>query len=224
MLTGGSCLTKSRTCSHKKKHHNVSVIVGSNANEMTSLTGTASAPKTMEEFKRRIAQQYGDLASEFEAAYNVTSEDDIVAASLASARDTVFSLHMRTWARRTTEAGAKAFLYYFSHVPPHPRATELQAFHAGEIPYVFNVVPSRDPREAGFAYRDIDRKLADVMSSYWVNFVANGDPNGEGLPHWPPYSIEIEPYLEFGGTIKSGVHLLKRELDFQEKALNRPRS
>jgi len=40
-------------------------------------------------------------------------------------------------------------LYYFRHVPPSPRAKELKAFHAGEIPYVFNVVPSQIPARPG---------------------------------------------------------------------------
>jgi carboxylesterase type B len=50
------------------------------------------------------------------------------------------------------------------------------------IPYVFNVVPSKDPRESGFTHTDIDYRLADAMSSFWVNFVSTGDPNGRELP------------------------------------------
>jgi para-nitrobenzyl esterase len=107
-------------------------------------------------------------------------------------------------------------------VPPSPRAKELKAFHAGEIPYVFNVVPSQDPREAGFTYTAVDTRLADAMSSYWVNFVKTGDPNGPGLPAWPVYNRNDEPYLEFGDTIAVGHHLLKRELDFQERVRSGP--
>ena len=212
-----------RTIFANKHHNRVSVIVGSNANEMTSLTGAAAAPKTIDDLKRRTTLQYGDLAAEFDTAYGVKSEADVVRATLASARDTIFSLHMRTWARETVASGSKAYLYYFTHAPPHPRARELQAFHAAEIPYVFNVVPSTDPREAGFAYTAADRQLADSMSRYWVNFVSTGDPNGRGLPRWPAYRPDTEPYLEFGNTIRTGQHLLKTELDFQEKALKRRR-
>jgi para-nitrobenzyl esterase len=210
-----------RTIFAEKKHNPGPVLVGSNADEMTSLGGAGNAPATMEDFRKRLSQQYGELAAEFEASYRVKGEADIVPALLAAARDTTFSSHMRNWARMTTAAGSKAYLYYFTHVPPHPRARELKAFHASDIPYVFNVVPSSDPREAGFAYTDRDRALANAMSDYWVNFIKNGDPNGNGLTKWPAYDVENEPYLEIGATIRSGMHLLKQELDFLEKALGR---
>ena len=32
-------------------------------------------------------------------------------------------------------------------------------------------------------WNDVDRKLSDAMTSYWVNFITKGDPNGPGLPH-----------------------------------------
>jgi para-nitrobenzyl esterase len=197
------------------------VIVGSTADEMTSLGGAGKAPTTLEEFRKRLTQQYGELAPEFETAYGVTSDADITRALMAIGRDTTFSSHMRSWARMTTAAGSEAFLYYFTHTPPHPRAAELKAFHASEIPYVFNLIPSSDPREAGYVYTDTDRALADAMSSYWANFITTGNPNGKGLPTWPAYSLATEPYLEFGATIRSGNHLLKRELDLLERALTR---
>jgi para-nitrobenzyl esterase len=215
-----------RTIFAQQRQNNVPVIVGSNANEMTSLIGAAALPKTLEEFRTRIAQQYGGKAGAFEKAYGVTGESDVADAILGAARDATFTLHMRTWARMTAAAGSKAYLYSFSHVPPHPNHAWLRAFHAGELPYVFNVLGSGDPREAGFAYTDADRRLADQMSTYWTNFVKTGDPNGNGLPKWTSYNLESEPYMDFGGTVQERAHLLKVQLDFLEDTVppnGRPR-
>jgi para-nitrobenzyl esterase len=210
-----------RTIFATKQHNNVAVIVGSNANEMTSFLGPSSAPQTVEQFRSRFSQQYGEMAADIERAYGVATDADAAPAALALARDTTFTSHMRSWARATVAAGSRAYLYYFTHVPPGPRAKELLAFHAGEIPYVFNVIPSSDPREAGYTYGDADRALSDAMSTYWVNFVVSGDPNGKSLREWPTYRRDTEPYLEFGTTIRTGTQLLKRELDVLEQALAR---
>jgi para-nitrobenzyl esterase len=67
----------------------------------------------------------------------------------------------------------------------------------------------------------VDRKLADSMSTYWVNFVTTGDPNMKGLPRWESYDFEQEPFLEFAGAIRRGRHLFKNQLDFQERFQNR---
>jgi para-nitrobenzyl esterase len=51
--------------------------------------------------------------------------------------------------------------------------------HTAEIPYAFNNLAAN--RE----WPEVDRKLADQMSSYWVNFATRGDPNGKDCPSGP---------------------------------------
>lgn len=38
------------------------------------------------------------------------------------------------------------------------------------------------------------------MNQYWVNFITNGDPNGEGLAQWPE-ADENMGYIDFGAGI-----------------------
>jgi carboxylesterase type B len=48
------------------------------------------------------------------------------------------------------------------------------------VPYALNSLARSDR-----PFTDVDRRVADTMSSYWANFATNGDPNGAGLPRWP---------------------------------------
>ena len=86
---------------------------------------------------------------------------------------------------------SKTYTYIFSHVTPgrpEDKGTardpeKLLSWHSSELWYTFsslreNVPPVRP-------WTEVDFRLADQMSSYWANFMKNGDPNGEGLPHWP---------------------------------------
>jgi para-nitrobenzyl esterase len=127
---------------------------------------------------------------------------------------------MRTWARMVTAGGQRAFVYQFTHVPPGPRAKEWGAYHAAEISYVFGNL-----RNPTFAYTDVDRRLSDQMSTYWVNFAAAGDPNRGGNASkapagsikWSPYDLASEAYLDLGDTLVMKNHLLKAQLDFLEQ-------
>ena len=32
-----------------------------------------------------------------------------------------------------------------------------------------------------------DRRMTELMQTYWLQFAKHGDPNGTALPHWPPF-------------------------------------
>ena len=195
----------------QKKQSDVPVLIGSNANEWTTLSNPAQFPKTLDEYRKRMDVQFRGMSEDLDAAYPVKTDADIADAMLGIGRDTTFTLEMRTWARLVTASGKPAFLYQFTRVPPGPNP-KWGAYHASEIAYVFDNVGGRPWAQA------TDRQLADPMSSYWVNFATSGDPNGKGLPAWAPYEPGAEPYLSLGDTVTLKHHLLKEQLDFLEQA------
>ena len=52
--------------------------------------------------------------------------------------------------------------------------------------------------------KSADRELAKLASSYWVNFVATGDPNGPNAPHWPSHRSEGNPVMTLDSPHKAG--------------------
>jgi para-nitrobenzyl esterase len=67
-------------------------------------------------------------------------------------------------------------------------------------------------------WTDVDRKLADMVSSYWVNFIATGDPNGKGLPLWHAYSAKNDGQaMVFSDTVQFGPQIEAPRLAFFDK-------
>jgi para-nitrobenzyl esterase len=94
------------------------------------------------------------------------------------------------WIEAQKKTGrAEIFRFRFDRCPLTPQgwfgersSRDAGAFHAGEILYVFDNLHAFP-----WAIDDADRELAKLASSYWINFVKNGDPNGAGLPRWLSY-------------------------------------
>jgi para-nitrobenzyl esterase len=190
------------------KQNDVPLLVGSNADEGTTLA-PQGAKVTSEVFIGQIRQRYGSQAEQFLKVYPAASDSEAVASFYAAYRDQVFGWEMRTWARMAAQTGRHSvYLYYFSHRPPGPQSSRLGAFHACELPYIFGnfIWP--------FPWEEEDRKLSDAVSTYWVNFARTGDPNGDGLVKWPAWSPASEQALEFGDHINIHSQVNKPGLDF----------
>ncbi len=177
------------------KQNDVPVLIGSNADE-----GTAFMPPkiTLVGFEATAKQRFGARASQFFKLYPAASDEEAWKASAAVMRDQTFGVQMRIWARLQTKTGkAPAYLYYFSRVPPGPVGERYGAFHASEISYVFGTGDiGKRP------WQEIDHKLSDAMSSYWVSFAARGNPDRKPLPVWPVYDEKKDLAMELGDKIE----------------------
>jgi carboxylesterase type B len=200
----------------------VDLLVGSNKDEATFVSLHPASPffglekTTAQQFTDGVRRRFVSKASAFLDLYPAGSSDDEARASQRAAFRDEAAWNAREWARAQTRAGSKVYLYYFVHEPPvAPGQTNRGATHGAEIPYVFNNPVA--------LWMDVDRALADAVSSYWVNFAANGNPNGTGLPVWPAFQPNANERLILGPKIELGPGLDAGRVDlFDAVAIRRP--
>lgn len=165
------------------KQNDVPTLTGCNKHE----GGATTTPTTdADAFARQARQRYGEMAEEFLELYPAEAPNEPAWDATRTS--------MYLWAmNRAKSAKTPAYTYFWDHTLPGPDAARYGAFHTSEVPYVMNTLYMSDR-----PFTAEDRKIADLVSSYWANFIATGNPNGKGLPHWPAVGEQPGMTMEIG--------------------------
>jgi para-nitrobenzyl esterase len=194
------------------KQNDVETLTGANQGELGGFG--PPGPVTAESFRKQAQQRFGAQADEFLKQYPAATDEEAKLARSQSVRDQAL-VSMYLWAKeRSRTAKTKVYEYLWDHALPGSDAERFGAFHTSEVPYVMNTLyMSERP------FTDADRRIADMLSSYWANFAATGDPNGKDLPPWQAISNKTE-ILEVGDkTAPASVAGSPAKFSFFEKYL-----
>jgi para-nitrobenzyl esterase len=170
----------------------IPLMMGSTLNELKP-TAYGEKELTMEQAEERLSKVYGGKTKQYIELF-AKAYPDYTPQDLLSVDDVFRPFTIRTADARASETNAPLYVYFLAWKSDVDNASK-GSFHGLDIPLAFNTV---DLRADWTGNTEAAWKLADKMSSAWINFVKTGNPNVEGvLPVWESYSAENGVTLYF---------------------------
>jgi len=165
----------------------VPLLAGWNRDEGGYRTLLDKDEPTLTNYVAHARTRFGDKADEFLKVYAASTDAEARRAAQDFGGDDFIAFATWKWIElHHTTGQSPVFRYEFDQtLPLAPDAapgTERIAPHASDIEFVFRVLSSRH-----LPWSPEDRKVSELMASYWTNFAKTGNPNGPGLPDWPAY-------------------------------------
>jgi para-nitrobenzyl esterase len=166
----------------------VPLLTGSNLHEAISgLDRHDVTGMQMEVAHRLVGEEFGDRAKEIVDAYRrdypeATPFDLYATIAAASFRRPAVEQATRKAALGTAPAYSYVYCWRTPVLDGRPGP-----FHAAEIAFTFDNADICDHYSGGTTEASV---LSKQISTAWVNFARTGNPNHNGLPHWPVYTSE----------------------------------
>src|SRR6266850_2527786 len=173
----------------------VPLLSGTNLHEAISGLdrGDANAMR-IEAVHRLVGEEFGDRAKEIIDAYRrdypeATPFDLYATIAAAPFRRPAVEQATRKAALGTAPAYSYVYCWRTPVLDGRPGS-----FHAAEIAFTFDNADICDHYSGGTTEALL---LSKQISTAWVNFARTGNPNHNGLPHWPAYTSEQRATMYF---------------------------
>jgi para-nitrobenzyl esterase len=203
----------------------VPMIVGFNGGEVRSLRFIfiPPLPKSAADYEAAVRHIYGDLADRYLQLYPGT---DIEESALTAARDEFYGWSAERLARKQTQLGVPAYLYFFEHSYPAQVPLHMEAFHGSELPFEFGLIgssaglppywpkPSDDARE---------HAVSEAIMSYFTSFARTGKPVAHGEVAWQPF-VANHAFLDIRDKPLASSNPVPGAYDLQEEVISRRRA
>jgi para-nitrobenzyl esterase len=198
------------------KQAHVPLLAGWNRDE----GNTAGEGMTVEKWKKRATELFGDRASEFLTLYPGDTDEQAARSAYDYQGDSFIAFGTWKWIDAQTKTGDEPVYRYHLELaaPPSKFSPGSFAFHSDDIEYVFGTLDTRP----GAVWRPEDRKLSEEMMDYWTNFAKTSDPNGPGLPEWPRFDKD-GTILHLDSEITAGPDTTRARYEFLLKGMPRGR-
>jgi para-nitrobenzyl esterase len=140
---------------------------------------------TEDELRARVAEVAGAATDRVLETYRRLHPGANPAERLISTlTDSNFRIRTLTLAeRKAAKARAPVWLYSFDWETP-VFGGRLKAFHALDVPFVFDTIDLVGSTDRGAVAHDLARRV----STTWATFARTGNPDNPAIPHWPAYS------------------------------------
>ncbi len=158
----------------------VPVLTGWTKDDGGFLTGGAL---TLKQYIQETREQQGNKAEDFLAAFSAQNDAEALKMRTKARTLGFAAIPARLWALNNSKP---VFVYEVAHVPTDkPDFPHYGAFHTSDVPYALgNLTTWNRP------WQNHDLQTEKILSSYYLNFIKTGNPNGENLPDWKPYTSE----------------------------------
>jgi len=174
----------------------VPLLTGTNLHEFVNgLDRPDANAMGAEELNRLVSEAFGDhskaIIDAYRHDYPKATPFDLYATIAASSR--VRRPAFEQAVRKAALGAAPAYAYVYSWRTPVLDGRP-GPFHACEIAFTFDNAEICDHYSGGTPEAFV---LSKKISTAWVNFARSGNPNHDGLPHWPAYTAEHRATMYF---------------------------